>query len=155
MPDRPNARAGLTLTADAFAIAPRSIIKTPFTKTRFLTKKMIGLPTVSFADETACAVSTSMIVSAGILTAVVREGLGDLSRLSTGGPFGAIFMASITVSGTPRRFKSRRIGGKTSKLQVELAIVAIMSTDFRPSSTILNTSPFRNERTSVSVCVCA
>src|SRR5437867_9549320 len=64
-----------------------------------------------------------------------------------GGPVGAIFIAIKTVSGTPRRLRSRSTGGKTSKLQGDVNIFVITSLGFSPSSTIRSTSLLRKYRT--------
>src|SRR5688572_9821897 len=121
IPARPNIFAALLLTIRARANDPRSITSTLFTKTRLVTAKLIELPTGALADETARADSTSTIVPSGIRTGGEGSCLMSSGRMA-GGPFGAAFIATNTVSGTPRRFKSRKTGGNTSKLHDDVRI---------------------------------
>src|SRR5947209_6619710 len=116
---------------------------TLLTKTRRVTKKLIRLPSWTFAEEIALAGSTAITVPAGIFTRIVAGGVTGFAGRATamaGGPYGTIFIAIRMVSGTPRIFKSRRTGGKTSNSQLEVTILAIISPGLMPSLTMRRTS---------------
>src|SRR3981189_1030068 len=94
-----------------------------------------------------------MLVLFVIFNGAVNALVSDSIFPKAGGPFGAIFIALNTVSGTRRRLKSRSTGGKRSKLQLDGRILDMITSDLTPSPTMRSTSLLVKSLISVSGAV--